>query len=76
VQAGRSFAEITVADSGVGMPPEVLARLFEPLFTTKRLGTGLGLAVSYQMITAQGGDIYAESTVGVGTVFHVLLPSA
>ncbi|HEX7192299.1 MAG TPA: ATP-binding protein [Thermoanaerobaculia bacterium] len=74
--AGRAYAEITVADSGSGMPPEVLARLFEPLFTTKRRGTGLGLAVSYQMVTAQGGDLYAESTVGIGTVFHVLLPAA
>lgn len=71
--AGRAYAEITVADSGSGMSSEVLARLFEPLFTTKPRGTGLGLAVSYQIITAQGGDMYAESTPGVGTVFHVLL---
>jgi signal transduction histidine kinase len=75
-QAGHMYAEITVTDSGSGMPPEVLARLFEPLFTTKRTGTGLGLAVSYQMVTAQGGDLYAESTLGIGTVFHVLLPAA
>ncbi|HEX7138019.1 MAG TPA: ATP-binding protein [Vicinamibacterales bacterium] len=76
VQAGRDYAEITAADSGSGMPPEVLARLFEPLFTTKRSGTGLGLAVSYQMITTQGGLMYAESTLGSGTFFHILVPAA
>jgi signal transduction histidine kinase len=75
-QAGREYADITLSDSGSGMPPEVLARLFEPLFTTKRTGTGLGLAVSFQMVTAQGGEMHAESTPGSGTVFHVLLPAA
>lgn len=75
-QGGRDYAEITVTDSGSGMSPDVLGRLFEPLFTTKRHGTGLGLAVSYQMVTAQGGDMYAESIPGIGTTFHVLLPAA
>jgi two-component system cell cycle sensor histidine kinase/response regulator CckA len=75
-RTNHAYAEITVADSGSGMPPEVLARLFEPLFTTKRNGTGLGLAVSCQIVTAHGGDLYVESTPGVGTVFHVLLPEA
>jgi len=75
-RTNHPYAEITVADTGSGMSPEVLARLFEPLFTTKRNGTGLGLAVSCQIVTAHGGDLYAESTPGVGTVFHVLLPAA
>lgn len=75
-QAGKAYAEIVVADSGSGMTAEVLSRLFEPLFTTKRRGTGLGLFVSYQMVKAQGGDLYAESAPGVGTTFHVLLPAA
>jgi signal transduction histidine kinase len=74
-RSGRAYVEITVADSGSGMGPDVLARLFEPLFTTKRRGTGLGLAVSHQMVAAQGGDLYAESILGVGTKFHVLLPA-
>lgn len=75
-QAGRPYAEITVTDSGSGMTPEVLARLFEPLFTTKRSGTGLGLFVSYGMVKAQGGDLYVDTTPGVGTTFHLLLPAA
>jgi signal transduction histidine kinase len=75
-QAGRDYADLAVADTGSGMPSEVLARVFEPLFTTKRTGTGLGLAVSYQMVAAQGGDMRVVSAVGAGTVFHVLLPAA
>jgi signal transduction histidine kinase len=73
-QEGRRYAEITLTDTGSGVPPDVHARLFEPLFTTKRTGTGLGLAVSHQMVVAHGGLIYAESEPGVGTQFHVLLP--
>jgi signal transduction histidine kinase len=74
VLGGRQYIEISIADTGSGMPPDVVARVFEPLFTTKRSGTGLGLAVSYQIIAAHGGQMYVESEVGRGTVFHILLP--
>ena len=70
----RRYAEIAFADTGSGIEPEVLKHIFEPLFTTKRAGTGLGLAVCYQVIAAHGGEMYAESTPDVGTVFHILLP--
>jgi nitrogen-specific signal transduction histidine kinase/CheY-like chemotaxis protein len=71
-------AEIAVADNGVGMPREVLARIFDPFYTTKPLGvgTGLGLPVCHGIVTALGGSIEVKSTPGVGTVFRVLLPPA
>lgn len=67
---------LTVRDTGMGMPPEILQNIFEPLFTTKRSGTGLGLAVAHQVIARHGGSIHAESTPGAGTVFEILLPLA
>lgn len=65
---------IGVADTGVGMPAEVISNLFVPFFTTKENGTGLGLSVSYGLVQAHGGKIYVESQVGAGTIFSVALP--
>jgi two-component system NtrC family sensor kinase len=65
---------IEFSDTGQGMPPEVLARLFEPFHTTKTDGTGLGLAISYEIIRAHNGQITATSQPGVGTTLDVLLP--
>jgi signal transduction histidine kinase len=76
LEADRPFVHFAVSDTGAGIPPDLLATMFEPLVTTKRSGTGLGLTVSYQIIKANGGRIFAESEVGRGTTFHVLLPSA
>ncbi len=56
------------------MSEDTLAHIFEPLFTTKRSRTALGLAVSYQIVIAHGGRMYAESQPGSGAVLHVLLP--
>lgn len=68
-------AVITVRDSGVGIPPDNLARIFDPFFTTKgEEGTGLGLSVSYGIITRHHGAIRAESVVGQGTTFIISLP--
>ena len=67
---------LTVADEGTGMPPEVVERIFEPLFTTKRSGTGLGLAVAHQIITRHKGSIRVTSRVGTGTTFEIVLPLA
>jgi signal transduction histidine kinase len=65
---------IIVKDSGVGIPPENMSKLFEPLFTTKIKGIGLGLAVSRKLIEANGGRIEVQSELGVGSTFTVWLP--
>jgi PAS domain S-box-containing protein len=65
---------LSVADSGMGMPPEVVDRIFEPLFTTKRCGTGLGLAVAQQIVARHHGTIQVSSAVGQGTTFEITLP--
>jgi signal transduction histidine kinase len=70
----QKYAEIAFGDTGTGIEPDTLVHIFEPLFTTKRSGTGLGLAVCYQVIAAHGGVMYAESTPGAGSVFRILLP--
>jgi two-component system cell cycle sensor histidine kinase/response regulator CckA len=67
----------TIADNGIGMPEETLRYIFEPLFTTRRFGgTGLGLAVAAQVVQQHKGHIYAESTEGKGSTFHILIPAA
>jgi len=67
---------LDVRDSGVGIPKELLGRIFDPFFTTKEegKGTGLGLAVSYGIVSAHKGDIEVTSAQGRGTSFRVLLP--
>jgi signal transduction histidine kinase len=67
---------VEVEDTGKGIQPEHLSRIFEPFFTTKPVGqgTGLGLALSYGIVQKHGGLIDVRSTVGVGTVFKVILP--
>jgi PAS domain S-box-containing protein len=67
---------LAVRDNGSGMLPEVRRSIFEPLFTTKRHGTGLGLAVTQQVIDRHGGAIHVESAPGEGTTFFLLLPAA
>ncbi len=71
-------ARIQVSDSGQGIAPEHLARIYDPFFTTKaaRKGTGLGLAVTYGIIREHGGTIEAESRPGAGSRFHLELPLA
>jgi signal transduction histidine kinase len=71
-------ALITVADSGAGMDEATKQRLFEPFFTTKPpgSGTGLGLAMALELVTASGGRISVESALGEGTTFRILLPCA
>ena len=74
LQAPHRFAHFIVEDSGHGMSPETLRHIFEPLFTTKKNGTGLGLSVSRHVITRHGGEIFVESAPGVGTKFHLFVP--
>ena len=69
---------VAVADTGKGIPAEVLPRIFEPFFTTKEVGkgTGLGMNIAYNIIKKHGGDILVQSRVGVGTTFTIQLPAA
>ncbi|HNW58259.1 MAG TPA: PAS domain S-box protein [bacterium] len=71
----RAFVEITVADSGIGIPEENLEIIFDPFYTTKAQGTGLGLSIVYRIIAAHDGEITVSSRVGEGTTFRVLLPT-
>jgi signal transduction histidine kinase len=66
---------LTVADDGVGMTPETKARIFEPLFTTKKQGTGLGLAIVESLVRQHGGQLTLDSAPGRGTTFTVRLPT-
>ena len=70
----EAWVRIAVKDTGMGIPPENMKRLFEPLFTTKLKGIGLGLAVSKKLAEANGGRIEVESEAGVGSTFTLWLP--
>jgi signal transduction histidine kinase len=73
---GRTWAALCIRDSGTGMSPADRDRIFEPFFTTRGEigGTGLGLSVTYGIITDHGGVIDVESALGTGTAFTVWLP--
>jgi signal transduction histidine kinase/CheY-like chemotaxis protein len=70
------YVELSVADTGVGMPPEVLKRAFDPFFTTKGVGkgSGLGLSMVYGFVKQSGGHVAIESAVGLGTTVRIFLP--
>jgi len=75
-EQGHEAVFISFSDTGVGIPPENIAKIFDPFYTTKEAGkgTGLGLAVSYNIVKRFKGDIKVESKVGAGTTFTVILP--
>jgi signal transduction histidine kinase len=68
------WVTVSFADTGMGIPEENLGKLFEPLFTTKAKGIGLGLAVTRTLVDGHGGTIEVESQVGKGTTFRMRLP--
>jgi signal transduction histidine kinase len=72
--SGAGIARLRVTDHGAGIPPAMLADIFQPLFTTKRTGTGIGLAVAQRVIEKHNGSIIVESEVGRGTTFEIRLP--
>jgi signal transduction histidine kinase len=72
----RPVVCLSLIDTGEGMPPEVLARIFDPFFSTKKGGTGLGLPTTRRIIEAHAGTLTAESAVGRGTRFTLRLPAA
>lgn len=71
---GQGFIAMALTDNGGGVSPENMRRLFEPLFTTKPMGIGLGLAASKTLVEANGGRIQAHSQEGVGSTFTLFLP--
>jgi nitrogen-specific signal transduction histidine kinase len=73
---GRAAAVAEVADRGSGISPEAQRHLFNPFFTTKDGGTGLGLPISMRIVEEHGGTIEVHSRIGEGTTFRVLLPLA
>lgn len=74
--APGNYVQITVRDHGKGIPREEIARIFEPYFTTKDTGTGLGLATTYSIIKKHEGAIDVESAPGIGTAFYLYLPAS
>ena len=71
-----SYIQISLQDQGVGIEKENIEKVFDPYFTTKESGSGLGLATCYSIITKHDGYIFVESTKNVGTTFHIYLPSS
>jgi CheY-like chemotaxis protein len=74
--AGGEFVRVDIKDTGVGIPEENLTLIFDPYFTTKLKGNGLGLATSFSIIKNHGGLIEVESEAGKGSTFSVYLPAA
>jgi two-component system cell cycle sensor histidine kinase/response regulator CckA len=72
------YAVVQVRDTGCGIPPEIVDRIFDPFFSTKEVGagTGLGLSTVYGIVKQTGGYVFVESAVGAGTTFSIYLPQA
>jgi signal transduction histidine kinase len=75
LEPDTDFVEISVADTGTGIAPDNMGKLFQPLFTTKARGIGLGLAISKGLAEANGGTMEVSSRLGEGTTFTVRLPA-
>jgi two-component system sensor kinase FixL len=73
--AQGGLIEISVADTGTGIAPEISAQLFQPFVTTKRTGMGVGLSISRTIVEAHGGSISARPNAGSGTIFSFTLPA-
>lgn len=72
---GGDYVKISITDQGIGVAPENISKIFDPYFTTKETGKGLGLAVTYFIIEKHKGHITVQSTLEVGTTFHIYLPA-
>jgi len=73
---GRQFIEIVIQDTGTGIAPEIVDKIFDPFFSTKKdTGTGLGLSIAKDIVKRHGGEVWAESSLGTGSSFFVRLPA-
>jgi len=70
------YVKFAIADQGIGISPQYLDKIFDPYFSTKQKGSGLGLATAYSIIKYHSGHIQVESRMGVGTTFYIYLPAA
>ena len=70
------YVKISVRDQGIGIPENLLPRIFDPYFTTKQSGSGLGLAICHSIIRQHGGHITVESELNKGTTFHIYIPAS
>jgi len=70
----ENSAEVSVSDTGPGIPPDTLTEVFAPFFSTKKEGMGLGLSIARTIIETHGGQIWAENVPGGGAVFYIRLP--
>ncbi len=74
--SGKNLVQISIMDQGIGIPKDYITKIFDPYFTTKQKGSGLGLAVVYSIIKNHGGRITVDSVSGEGSIFKVILPAA
>jgi PAS domain S-box-containing protein len=74
--AKGNHVSISIMDHGIGIAKEHLSKIFDPYFTTKRKGSGLGLSTTYSIVKNHGGHLAVESELGIGTTFHICLPAA
>ncbi len=74
--APGDYVKIEISDTGIGIKPEHLPRIFDPYFTTKQMGSGLGLAAVYSIVKKHRGTIDVESLLGLGTTFRIWLPAS
>jgi CheY-like chemotaxis protein len=70
------YVRISISDQGIGIPEKHLPRIFDPFYSTKDKGSGLGLSISHKIIERHRGTIQVESELGKGTAFHIYLPSS
>lgn len=75
-EAARRRVEVQVSDTGIGIPPEHLGRIFDLYFTTKEKGSGIGLSMVYRIVQLHDGEVEVQSTPGAGTTFKLLFPQA
>lgn len=74
-KAGYNFVELSVSDQGTGIPEKYRQRIFDPYFTTKQKGSGIGLTTSYSIVQQHRGTLSVSSVVGEGSIFRVMLPA-